>query len=158
MFCSAEFNRIKRSLILRWNEFYFQTDSYCYQRAKYLYPVQLSIERLQVIADPLAGVPTQLLLHVVEAVRQSVNCLHDEPQLGVLLVSGLERLVPCDERMIREWLLECLLSSVQIVWLTPAVWTGSILRSVTTSKSPFPELFQPRITEMKNKHEIEPYR
>ena len=81
---------------------YFQTDSYCYQRTKYLYPVQLSIERLQVIADPLACVATQLLLHVVEAVGQSVDCLHYEPQLGVLLVSGLERLVPCDETVIRE--------------------------------------------------------
>ena len=57
------------------------------------HPVQLPIERLHVIADPLAGVPTQLLLHVVEAVRQSVNCLHDEPQLGVLLVASGERLV-----------------------------------------------------------------
>ena len=74
--------------------FYFQTDSYCYQRTKYLYPVQLSIERLQVIADPLAGVATELLLHVVEAVGQRVDCLHDEAQLGVLLVAGLQRFVP----------------------------------------------------------------
>ena len=33
-------------------------------------------------------------LHVVEAVGQGVDRLHDEAQLGVLLVAGLERLVP----------------------------------------------------------------
>ena len=71
----------------------------------YLYPVQLSIERLHVIADPLGGVPTQLLLHVVEAVGEGVDGLHDEAQLGVLLVAGLERLVAwddtaCGERLI----------------------------------------------------------
>ena len=60
-----------------------------YQSIKYLYPVQLSIERLHVIADPLGGVPTQLLLHVVEAVGEGVDGLHDEAQLGVLLVARL---------------------------------------------------------------------
>ena len=76
---------------------------------------------------------------------KSVDCLHYEPQLGVLLVSGLERLVPCDERIIT--------GLFTLFRLTLALWAGIILRSVTTFKSPLPELFQPRITEMKNKHD-----
>ena len=45
------------------------------------------------MTDAPAGVPAELHLHVVEAVGQGQDGLHDEPQLGVLLVAGLERLV-----------------------------------------------------------------
>ena len=54
------------------------------------------------MADPPGGVPADLLLHVVKAVCQGEDGLHYEAQLGVLLVSRLERFVPCDDTEMRE--------------------------------------------------------